>query len=156
MQKNSWQAGQRLQGNPLESHLRTFVTFLLEDGYADATVHDKLSLLDRLGQWLRRTGLAVTHLDERLVRAFVKHRQRVQRGDLKTLQQFLDYLRELGVVPAQEPVRDRSPRANTLSGYEQYLRSERGLVVATISHYQYSLASFSSRASEKGHSFLRR
>jgi site-specific recombinase XerD len=103
MQENSLQAGQRLQGNPLESHLRTFVTSLFEDGYADATVHDKLSLLDRLGQWLRRTGLAVTHLDERLVRAFVKHRQRVQRGDLKTLQQFLDYLRELGVVPAQEP-----------------------------------------------------
>ena len=68
MQENSLPAAQRLQGNPLESHLRTFVTSLLEDGYADATVYDKLSLLDRLGQWLRRTGLAVTHLDERLVR----------------------------------------------------------------------------------------
>ena len=55
MQENSLRAAQRLQGNPLESHLRTFVTSLLEDGYADATVHDKLSLLDRLGQWLRRT-----------------------------------------------------------------------------------------------------
>jgi site-specific recombinase XerD len=142
MQENSLQAGQRLRGNPLASHLRTFVTSLLKNGYADATVHDKLSLLDRLGQWLRRTGLAVTHLDERLVGAFVKHRQRVQRGDLKTLQQFLDYLRELGVVPAQERVRDRSPRANTLSGYEQYLRSERGLVVATISHYQYFARKF--------------
>ncbi len=49
MQDDSLQAGQRLQGNPLGSHLRTFVTSLLEDGYADATVHDKLSLLDRLG-----------------------------------------------------------------------------------------------------------
>ena len=29
--------------------------------------HGKLSLLDRLGHWLRRTGRAVTHLDERLV-----------------------------------------------------------------------------------------
>ena len=142
MQENSLQAGQRLEGNPLESHLRTFVTSLLEDGYADATVHDKLSLLDRLGQWLRRTGRAVAHLDERLVESFVKHRQRVQRGDLKTLQQFLDYLRELGVVPAQEPVRDRSPLANILSRYEQYLRSERGLVVATISHYQYFVRKF--------------
>ena len=47
MQENSLQAGQHLQASPLESHLRTFVTSLLEDGYADATVHDKLSLLDR-------------------------------------------------------------------------------------------------------------
>jgi hypothetical protein len=30
MQENSLQAGQRLQGNPLESHLRTFVTSLLD------------------------------------------------------------------------------------------------------------------------------
>ena len=149
-EENSLQAGQRLQGNPLESHLRTFVTSLLEDGYADATLHDKLSLLDRLGQWLRRTGRAVTHLDERLVKAFVKHRQRVQRGDLKTLQQFLDYLRELGVVPAQEPVRDRSLWANTLSGYEQYLRLERGLVVATISHYQHFARKFLIRRFREG------
>jgi hypothetical protein len=52
MQENSLQAGQRLQGNSLESNLRTFVTSLLDDGYADATVHDKLSLLHRLGQWM--------------------------------------------------------------------------------------------------------
>ena len=39
MQENSLQAGQRLQGNPLESHLLTFVTSLLDDGYADATAH---------------------------------------------------------------------------------------------------------------------
>ena len=55
MQENSLRAARRLQGNPLESHLRTFVTSLLEDGYPDATVHDKLSLLDRFGQWLRST-----------------------------------------------------------------------------------------------------
>jgi hypothetical protein len=42
MQENSLQSGQRLQGNPLESHLRTFVTSLLEDGYADATVVKKV------------------------------------------------------------------------------------------------------------------
>ena len=67
MQENSLGAGQRFQSDPLESHLRTFVTSLLDDGYADATVREKLSLLHRLGEWLRRTGRAVTHLDERLV-----------------------------------------------------------------------------------------
>jgi hypothetical protein len=77
MQENSLQVGQRFQGNPLEAHLRRFVTALLKDGYADATVQDKLGLLDHLGQWLRRTGCAITHLDERLVEAFVKHRMRV-------------------------------------------------------------------------------
>lgn len=143
MQENSLQAGQCRQGNPLlESHLPLFSTSLLDDGYAEETVHDKLSLLSCLGQWLTRTGRAVTHLDERLVKAFVKQRQRVQGGDLKTLQQFLDYLREIGVVPAQEPVCDRSALADILSRYDQYLRSERGLIVATISNYQYFVRKF--------------
>lgn len=137
MREYSLQVGQRFQGNPWEAHLRTFVTALLKDGYADATVENKLGLLDHLGQWLRRTGRTVTHLDERRVEAFVRHRQRVQGGDLKTLQQFLDHLRQLGVVPARELVRDRSPWADILNRYEQYLRSERGLGVATISVYQY-------------------
>jgi hypothetical protein len=67
MQENSLQAGQRLQGNPLESHLRTFVTSLLDHSYADATVHDKLSLLHRAGQCLRgfRNAPAVSRLSPR-------------------------------------------------------------------------------------------
>jgi len=41
MQENSLQAAQRLRSNQVEFHARTFVTSLLENGYADASVHDK-------------------------------------------------------------------------------------------------------------------
>jgi site-specific recombinase XerD len=92
-------------------------------------------LLTNLGRWLRRTKLALTHLDERLLEAFLKHKRRLRRGEPKTLQQFLDHLRKRGVVPGLV-IRDQSPLADILSRYETHLRSERGLVTATVLKYQ--------------------
>jgi site-specific recombinase XerD len=116
-------------------HLQTFATSLLEYGYADETIHSKLWLLGDLDHWLRRTKLALTHLDEHLLEAFLKHKRRVRRGEPKTLQQFLDHLRKRAVVPARKVVRDKSPLADILSRYETYLRAERGLVTATVVNY---------------------
>jgi integrase/recombinase XerD len=127
---------ERLQDNPLGLHLQALATSFIEDGYADVTVRLKLRLLADLGRWFGQTGLAVAHLDERHVDAFVKHRQQVRRGDLKTLEQFLDHLRKRAVIPDREPVRDLSALADILSRYEEHLRSERGLVTATVLNYQ--------------------
>ena len=117
-------------------YLRTFATSLREYGYTDGTIHSKLWLLGDLERWLRRTKLAVTHLDERFLEAFLKHKRRLRRGEAKTLQQFLDHLRKLAIVPGRKVVRDQSPLADILSRYETYLCSERGLVTGTILHYQ--------------------
>jgi site-specific recombinase XerD len=108
----------------------------MEDGYADATVKSKLWVLANFGRWLGRRGLSVTKVDERLVEAFVKDKERVRRGDLRTLQQFLDHLRKGHIVPDRKLVSDKSPWADILSRYEKHLRSERGLVTVTIINYQ--------------------
>jgi site-specific recombinase XerD len=136
VRENSRQAEKRAQRNPLGFFLRTFAASLLEHGYTDGTIHSKLWLLGDLERWLRRTKLAVTHLDERSLEAFLKHERRVRRGEPKTLQQFLDHLRKLAIVPGRKVVRDQSPVADILNRYETYLRSERGLVTVTILHYQ--------------------
>jgi site-specific recombinase XerD len=137
MLKNSLQSkSQHLQDNSLVFHLQTFATSLREDGYADETVRLKLGLLADFGRWFGRTGLTVTHVDERLVDAFFKHRKQVRRGDLKTLEQFLSHLRKGAVIPDREPVRNISPLADILNRYEKHLRSERGLVTATVLNYQ--------------------
>jgi integrase/recombinase XerD len=122
--------------------LRRFMTSLTEQGYADQTVRAKLQLLTKLEQWLRRNRLSIRNLDEQLVGAFLKHRKRVQLGNLKTLQQFLDHLRKSGIVPDRELVPDQSPLAALLKRYEEYLRSERGLVTITIRDYKASARTF--------------
>src|SRR5215471_17571599 len=106
---NSQQAHKRLQRDSLGFHLGTFATSLQEYGYTDGTIHSKLWLLGDLERWLRRTKLAVTHLDERFLEAFLKHKRRVRRGEAKTLQPFLDHLRKLAIVPGRKVVRDQSP-----------------------------------------------
>jgi site-specific recombinase XerD len=121
--------------DPLVPQLRGITTSLIEQGYADETVRLKLQLLTNFGQWLRRNRLAVTNLDERLVEAFLKRKRRVHRGDLKTLQQFLDHLRVHNIVPARSVACDRSPLAAILNRYETHLRTERGLVTDTIRGY---------------------
>src|SRR6266404_7240178 len=118
---------------PLVAQLRRFTTSLIERGYADYTVRQKLQLLTNFGQWLGQNNFAVTRLDERLVEAFLK--RRVHRGDLKTFQQFLDHLRRHNVVPARSVACDRSPWADILNRYESHLRTERGLVTDTIRGY---------------------
>ncbi len=120
---------------PLVAQLRRFTASLIERGYADCTVRQKLQLLTNFGQWLGRNNFAVTRLDEQLVEAFLKRKRRVHRGDLKTLQQFLDHLRMHNVVPARIVACDRSPWADILNRYETHLRTERGLVTDTIRGY---------------------
>jgi len=101
--------------------LKRFITSLTEEGYSDQTALAKLRLLTKLGQWLGRNRLSITNLDEQLVGAFLKHRKRVQLGNAKTLQQFLDHLRKSGVVPDREMAPDQSPLAGLVNRYERRL-----------------------------------
>lgn len=145
MWKNSSQAPKRLQNlrdNQWEFRLRTFATSLVEDGYTDRTVQEKLRLLARLGRWLQSTKLSITDLNERLLEAFLKRKPRAGSGDLRTLQQFLDHLRRQKVVPAPNLPRDNSPLAHILSQYETHLRTERGLVAYTIRRHQFFARKF--------------
>jgi site-specific recombinase XerD len=140
--QNALQLTEHLQDKPLGFHLRALATSFVENGYADETIRLKSMLLADFGRWFGRTGLGVTHVDERLVAAFVKHRKQVRRGDLKTLEQFLDHLRKDAVIPDREPARDLSPVADILGRYERHLRSERGLITATILNYGFFVRKF--------------
>lgn len=132
----------QIHGNPLEFHLRTFATSLLESGYRNNSVREKLYLLADFGWWLGRSKCTVPDISERLVETFLEHKQRVHGGDPKTLQQFLEYLRKRGAVPEPKAVADQSPLDKLLSRYGMHLHLERGLVGATISQYQYLVRKF--------------
>lgn len=128
--------------DPLVAELQRFTSSLIEQGYADVTVRVKVKLVTSFGQWLQRNRLAVTDLAEPLMEKFLERKHRVRKGDLRTLQQFLDHLRRQNVVPARNLPCDRSPLANILNRYETHLRTERGLVAHTILEYQYFVRKF--------------
>jgi site-specific recombinase XerC len=139
MRGSSVPVEKHIQDNPLEFHLRMFAGTLQEAGYRDRTMCSKLRLIADLGHWLKRSGqLFASHLEDHLLEAFVKHKQRMQQmhgGDSKTLQQFLAHLRKQGVVSDRKPIPDQSPLAVILDSYEQHLLVERKLSSATIFNY---------------------
>ncbi len=122
--------------DPLVAQFGRFTTSLIEQGYADVTMRSKVKLVTNFVHWLKRSRLAVADLDESRMEAFLKRKQRERRGDLRTLQQFLDHLRGQNLIPARNLPCDRSPLALILNRYETYLRTERGLVTHTIQEYQ--------------------
>lgn len=113
-----------------------FNATLIEQGYTDKMVRRKLKLITNFGRWLEQNRVVVADLDERLVEAFLRHKHRERKGELRTLQQFLDHLRRQNVVPARNLRCDRSPLAHILNRYETHLHTERGLVAQTILRYQ--------------------
>src|SRR6516225_9996725 len=110
MRENSLPINKRLQDNPLELPIQTFATWLTGEGYAQKTVQLKLGLLVDLGEWLGRTGRAITHLDEQLLQAFAEHKQlRVHVvTNRKPFKRFIEYLGASGAVPYPTLVSDQS------------------------------------------------
>lgn len=129
---------QRWRANPLTVHVRPFAIRLIENGYAKGTIQSKLWSLADFGKWLTRRGIAVTHVDETLIDRFVKGRkgERLQRGNVKTLTQFLEDLRRRNVVAHRTPIVDESELGKILNRYEEHLRSERGLSTSTVINYR--------------------
>lgn len=142
MHENSSHVRKNLQGNPFALHLAPFAMSIRASGYTVGTVQWKLVCLAAFGRWLRKTGRTITHLDEQCADVFLKQKRCLHRGEARTLQQFLDHLRDRAVIPKRNLVRDRSPLEDILSRYETHLRSERGLATATVLNYKSDVRKF--------------
>jgi len=119
----------------VDVQLAGLLATLATAGYRKTTLHDKRWLIERFIRWVRGAELKVLDLDETCVDAFLAHRSRRPRKmERATLQQFLEHLRGLGVVP---PHRASEPSsANVLvQRYLDHLRKDRGLCGRSIEVY---------------------
>jgi integrase/recombinase XerD len=118
---------------PLAPYLDRFTASLANEGYASKTVCTKRTWVASLSHWLTRRGASVATLDEARVAQFHADRRSTRgRGDLTTSQQFLAFLRALGVLPPRPAHPDRSALSRLLQDYERFLRAERGLAASTV------------------------
>ena len=131
-------AVQRWRAGLLGSYLDSFVEAVSDLGYARSSLQARMWLLGDLGRWLKRRNLRLADLGEPLLTRFLdgRHRRRcLRRDDTRIARQFLEHLREQGVIRAQETPIDRSPLATLRRRYESHLRRERGLSLATATRY---------------------
>lgn len=104
-------------------------------GYAPSTAAGQMQLVGRLSQFLEQRGLTADELSAEVVEEFF--------GDLhahhgsswptpKTFVWLVEYLSEIGVVPAAVPSPPGSWEEELVDRYRRYLLDERGLARKTV------------------------
>src|SRR5918992_153410 len=121
---------------PLALYAAGYGLWLAARGYARWTVAHRLWQLDLLSRWLEREGLSPGELTPERVEVFVASRRAAGYSTWLSVRGTalpLEYLRELGVVPAAPAaaVVD-DPLERLLADYSRYLLEERGLCEHTV------------------------
>lgn len=136
-----------LRAGPLGAYVASFEKTLNQSGYKPTTVYSKILILAELDQWMRRSGLSVTDIDDQQVRQFIRCRHAKYRS-LKsfaataTLFQFLGHLRGNWTI---RRVVERVPCKETAeikAKYAAFLRDERGLGKDTIAYHLFLIDLF--------------
>lgn len=131
-----------LTRGPLASHLQAYAQRLHDDGYATQSGQLQLRMLAHFTRWLERqriTATAVTSLAlERYIRSRRKARK-LRRGDTAALSRLLGMLR---CHDAEPPAAHLTATQVVLRQFQHYLRQERSLAEATITHYTPIVAAF--------------
>jgi integrase/recombinase XerD len=120
---------------PLAWHAAGYGSWLAARGYSRWTVSHRLWQLDLLSRWLERERLRPDELTCERVEAFVAARRAAGYSTWLSVRSAalpLEYLRELGVVPAAPARVVDDPLERLLAGYTRYLFDERGLTEHTV------------------------
>jgi len=122
----------------LDVHVEGFLGHLRSAGYAERTLRKKRSIVAAFARWLGREQIALDHLGDSDIAAFVKHssgagaaRVQFERAALRLL---LEYLRAQTWVPSPVLV-DVSSDDALAKRYADYLRQDRGLAENSVRVY---------------------
>jgi site-specific recombinase XerD len=129
---------EQLHVGPLKTHIAAYARWLSAQGYARATAREHLQLLSHLSQWCEQRQVTGNDLSEQQLRPFLQQRQdqsRVPRSNMTILTQFLEVLREVGMLPAATVASEQSNGQGWVHNYAHYLVHERGLTSATVASY---------------------
>ena len=124
---------------PLAGQLEAFATWATEHGYARYSRYRQVLLAASFSRWLGRRGVTARRVSSAEVAHYLRSRTRRVRphsGDAAALTQFVRFLRQRDVVPA-ERIRSRRPTPveHVVDTFGAYLRDERALAPMTIVSY---------------------
>ena len=123
---------------PIGAYMDRFVSLLLERGYARSTVKQKVSIMIKLNQWLKKQALTIHNFNEVIISKFIKHLHTqclVQKRAHCTLMMFLKHLRDDNVIPYLSQKSTHSIFRRIQQSFSQYLIQERGLTQGTMNVY---------------------
>ena len=87
----------------IATEIESFASCIGRLGYAQSTIPARVRLVTDFSRWLEQRGIGFADLRASSVTAFLRQRRRRgarRRGDIATLERFLNHLAAGGVIPA--------------------------------------------------------
>ena len=137
---------------PLEPYAAGIAAHLLSLEYTRLSARNLLYVFAHLSRWLVAHKLDVHALTSQQGAAFLRSRKRAgytAKCSPHALDIVLDYLRGLGVAPADAVVGPQTALERVLARYEDYLAQERALASSTIRYCLHTAARFLERHSTR-------
>jgi site-specific recombinase XerD len=129
---------ERLRQGPLSEYLDDFAAGLIQQGYRRHSVRQQIVVIADFSRWLQKKQIDVLHLDGTVVDSFLRfrrRRQRLRRGDPKTLARLLSMLQQAGIAKQNRQPVEENTRSGAITEFRRYLLQERGLSDATLRNY---------------------
>lgn len=123
---------------PLAAFAPGFVQELVARGYRPGPAADQLRLMADVSRWLAERGLGAGDLTVIAAEQFATERRASGRSRLRSTRAvlpLLDYLRDLGVVPAAVRAAPSTPADVLIERYSAYLLERRGLAASSVRNY---------------------
>ena len=128
---------QRRPVGPLVPWLRGLAEALNARKYSHDTIHQQLRRIVLFSEWLEQQQIELPSLSSEDVTQYLRTRslRSQQLSARPSLRHLMDYLRCVGVISPEEPVRPPTPAERCVQEYAQYLREQRDLADGTIVNY---------------------
>ena len=140
----------------LDFHIEAFLGHLRTAGYAERTLRKKRCIVAAFARWARRERIALDHLGDADIAAFVKRSCRTRKArvkfELAALRPLLEYLRAETWAPMPVPV-EASLGDALAKRYVDYLRQDRGLAENSVLVYLPLIRDFLTSQIAAGDSF---
>lgn len=129
---------QKLRSGILGKQIDDFATYFVAQGYSKKTFRSRFGLISKLSLWLQAHKLKLNDLNEQQLGKFIQYRKKttanfIGKGDGKTLQLLVEFLRIKGVIPEQKiPAPENESVEKQIREFALYLLEEKGLLASTV------------------------
>ncbi len=124
---------------PLATQIAAFARHARAEGYTRQSRYRRVLLAAGFSQWLGQQAVRLRRVSSEHPKRYLRSRARrvqVHNGDAAGLRQFLGFLRQHGVIPAESvSPRRLTPIEREARAFEDYLHNERALTRATCVNY---------------------
>jgi site-specific recombinase XerD len=130
--------------DPLAAYVEPYFTLVQREGYRASTVRSHSQFIASFSRWLVRTHRNLRHVDEDVLRSFLRFRfnnKPPTNGAPHVLRRLLGLIRDAGAA-AGETSAVPSPADSLIGSYRRYLLAELGLAPSTVAGYEWHIGKF--------------